>query len=59
LTERERTTRRGYNTGIGSAYYMLFGDGNQPCNEIPDWNAESIPDMNAQEIPLSQNAPVF
>jgi hypothetical protein len=53
------TTRRGYNTEIGSAYYMLFGDDNQAGNDIPDLNAEFIPDMNAPEIPLSQNAPVF
>jgi hypothetical protein len=36
-----------YNTGIGSAYYMLFGDDNQAGNDIPDLNAEFIPDMNA------------
>jgi hypothetical protein len=48
----------GYNTGPGSAYYLLFGNDQQTrSTEIPDLNFASIPDLHLQEIPMSQNAP--
>ena len=53
------TSRRGsYNTGPGSAHYLLFGDEERRrATEIPDLNAEFIPHLDAQEVPLTQNAP--
>jgi hypothetical protein len=52
-------SRRGYNAGIGSAHYMIFGDDEEQrrTRELPDLNAEVVPDMNVQEFALSQNAP--
>jgi hypothetical protein len=48
----------GYNTGPGSAYYLLFGNDQQTrSTEIPDLNVASITDLHLQEIPMSQNAP--
>jgi hypothetical protein len=49
---RERTNR-GYRTGPGSFYYLMFRDD----NAFPDLNEEYIPEMNVQEMQLSQNAP--
>jgi hypothetical protein len=54
---RERTDR-GYRTGPGSFYYLMFGDD----HPFPDLNQEyipemNIPEMNVQEMQLSQNAP--
>ncbi|KAK1585731.1 hypothetical protein QYE76_008275 [Lolium multiflorum] len=47
--------RRGYNTGPGSSYYLLFGD-EQPRNHLPDLN-EAFPSDNPEEIQISQTAP--
>jgi hypothetical protein len=48
--------RTAYNTGPGSAYYLLLGDdGNQ--SEIPDLNATIIAQETVEEIAISQNAP--
>jgi hypothetical protein len=57
--EPARTSRRGYNIGQGSTYYMLFGDDEQQPRptSLPDLNAELVPDLNVQEFALSQNAP--
>ena len=54
-TGRGRKGRRGaYNTGPGSAHFLMFGDDQQRrATEIPDLNAAFVPD----EVPLSQNAP--
>jgi hypothetical protein len=51
-----RASKRGFNTGPGSIYYMLFGD-EQRTSEIPDLNVEVFPGLNVQEFPISQNAP--
>ena len=50
--------RGSYATGPGSAYYMLFGDGDQQAT-MPDLNAHVLPDLNADadEVPVTQNAP--
>ena len=51
------TRRRTYNTGPGSAHYLLFGDdGQQMAQTVPDLNAMP-PDWNGEEIPISQSAP--
>ena len=46
--------RVSYNTGPGSAYYLLFGDDQQ---EIPDLNAGANPEFSLEEVLLSQSAP--
>ena len=50
----DRSTRRNYKTGAGSAHHLLFGDDNQQ-------NMQEIPDLNAPgdqvEVPVTQNAP--
>jgi hypothetical protein len=57
--EPARTSRRGYITGQGSEYYMLFGDDEQQPRptSLPDLNAELVPDLNVHEFSVSQNAP--
>ena len=57
---RSNTRRRAtYNTGSGSAHYLLFGDENvgQQQNPVPDLNATVLPDLNEEEIQVTQNAP--
>lgn len=52
-TERARAEKRGYDTGPGSAHYLLFGDAQRAATstQIPDLNAD------VQEVAVSQNAP--
>jgi hypothetical protein len=38
VTTSSNARRRGYNTGPGSTYYLLFGD-DQPRNEQPRRNS--------------------
>jgi hypothetical protein len=48
--------RRGYRTGPGSTYYMLFGDDRQPSpSSVPDLNDQCNEDMNIGEEPLDFN----
>ncbi|KAM0886359.1 hypothetical protein ACQ4PT_029736 [Festuca glaucescens] len=56
---RGRATRRAsYNTGTGSAHYMLSGDDEQQRAAIPDLNA-FVPVHNGEEeeVVVTQNAP--
>jgi hypothetical protein len=46
--------RRGYRTGPGSTYYMLFGDDRQPSSVL-DLNDQCNEDMNIGEEPLDFN----
>jgi hypothetical protein len=56
-SSRPPPRRRNYNTGPGTAHYLLFGDDEQRGQA----DGEGIPDLNApvpgEEIPVSQNAP--
>ena len=53
-SDRRRKAGRGYNTGPGSADFLIFGDDQQGrATQIPDLNAEFFTD----EFPLSHNAP--
>jgi hypothetical protein len=51
----ELKARRSYNTGRGSAHYLLLGDGRQDASQpIPDLNAPA----DEEEVQITQNAPV-
>ena len=47
------TRRRTYNTGPGSAFYLMFGDDQQVKNAVPDLNDVPHGDDNGEEIPIS------